>query len=252
MIQTLFGKYLKLTMDDEMPNNATSNTISEEQWLSHFQTLHSKHSLNESQHNVIKTLNIEELNKNQYTNLDHPISDSEIRNAAKELKKNKSAYSDRIKNEMIKCSTHVLLQGFIKLFNLILEVGNFPSQWCEGLITPIFKSDDRLNCNNYRGICITSCLGKFFCLILNERLHTFTKENDTLHPSQIGFLPNHRTADHILTLKSLIDKYVNQTTNGKIYACFVDFRKAFDSVWHDGMLLKLLHEQNWGEILQFD
>ena len=116
MIQTLFGKYLKLWMHDEMPNNATSNTISEEQWLSHFQTLHSKHSLNESQHNVIKTLNIEELNKNQYANLDHPISDSEIRNAAKKLKKNKSAYSDRIKNEMIKCSTHVLLQGFIKLF----------------------------------------------------------------------------------------------------------------------------------------
>ena len=148
---------------------------------------------------------------------------------------------------MIKCSTHVLLQGFIKLFNLILEAGNFPSQWCEGLITPIFKSDDRLNCNNYRGICITSCLGKFFCLILNERLHTFTKENDTLHPSQIGFLPNHRTADHILTLKSLIDKYVNQTTNGKIYACFVDFRKAFDSVWHDGMLLKLLRNKIGGK-----
>ena len=40
-----FWKVLK-TMDDEMPNNATSNTISEEQWLSHFQTLHSKHSLN--------------------------------------------------------------------------------------------------------------------------------------------------------------------------------------------------------------
>ena len=154
---------------------------------------------------------------------------------------------------MIKCSTHVLLQGFIKLFNVILEAGNFPSQSCEGLITPIFKSDDRLNCNNYREICITSCLGKFFCLILNERLHTFTKENDTLHPSQIGFLHNHRTADHILTLKSLIDKYINQTTSclpyslTLIYACFVDFRKAFDSVWHDGMLLKLLRNKIGGK-----
>jgi hypothetical protein len=84
-------------------------------------------------------------------------------------------------------------------------------------------------------------------LILNERLHTFTKENDTLHPSQIGFLPSHRTADHILTLKSLIDKYVNQTTDWKIYTCFVDFRKAFDSVWHDGMLLKLLRNKIGGK-----
>ena len=88
---------------------------------------------------------------------------------------------------MIIYSTNILLQGFVKLFNLILEVGNFPRQWCEGLITPIFKSDDRLNCNNYRGICITSCLGKFFCLILKERLHNFMTENNILHPSQIGF-----------------------------------------------------------------
>jgi hypothetical protein len=142
--------------------------------------------------------------------------------------------------------------GSKTLFNpvfisIALEVGNFPRQWCEGLITPIFKSDDRLNCNNYRGICIPSCLGKFFCLILKERLLNFMTENNILHPSQIGFLPNDRTADHILTLKSLIDKYVYQTTNGKIYACFVDFRKAFDSIWHDGLFLKLLQNKIGGK-----
>ena len=71
--------------------------------------------------------------------------------------------------------------------------------------------------------------------------------NNILHPSQIGFLPNHRTADHILTLKSLIDKYVYQTTNGKIYACFVDLRKAFDSIWHDGLFLKLLQNKIGGK-----
>jgi hypothetical protein len=176
----------------------------------------------------------------------------EIKNAAKKLKKNKSAFSDRIKTEMIKCSTNILLQGFVKLFNLILEVGYFPSQWCQGLITPIFKSGDLSDCNNYRGISITSCLGKFFCLILKERLLIFLNENKILHPSQIGFLPNHRTADHIFTLKSLIDKNVTHKTNGKIYACFVDFRKAFDSVWHDGLFLKLLKNKIGGKsIFQF-
>ena len=60
-----------------------------------------------------------------------------------------------------------------------------------------------------------------------------------LHNSQIGFLPNNRTADHVLTLRTLIDKYVH-CHQEKVYACFVDFRKAFDSVWHDGLLYKLL------------
>jgi hypothetical protein len=209
--------------------------------------LHSRHELNELQNNITTSLSVEEKNRHHFTNLDYLITDMEIKDAAKKLKKNKSAFSDRIKNEMIKCSTNILLQGFVKLFNLILEVGYFPSQWCQGLITPIFKSGDLFDCNNYRGMSITSCLGKFFCLILKERLLIFLYENKIFHPSKIGFLPNHRTADHIFTLKSLIDKNVTQKTNGKIYACFVDFRKAFDSVWHDGLFLKLLKNKIGGK-----
>ena len=55
---------------------------------------------------------------------------------------------------------------------------------------------------------------------------------------QIGFQENCRTSDHILTVKTLIDKY-NQ--NGKkLYTCFIDFRKAFDSVWRNALFYKLL------------
>ena len=52
--------------------------------------------------------------------------------------------------------------------------------------------------------------------------------------SQIGFLPKHREADHIYTLHTLIDKYVNQNKT-KNFACFTDFQKAFDSIWHIGV-----------------
>jgi hypothetical protein len=55
----------------------------------------------------------------------------------------------------------------------------------------------------------------------------FGREKNLMHPTQIGFIPGNRTADHILTLKTLHDKYVKQSENGKIYACFVDFKKAF-------------------------
>jgi hypothetical protein len=58
----------------------------------------------------------------------------------------------------------------------------------------------------------------------------FARENNLIHPTQIGFIPGNRTADHILTVKTLHDKYVKQSENGKIYACFVDFKKAFDSI----------------------
>jgi hypothetical protein len=101
--------------------------------------------------------------------LDEPISEYEIINAARKLKNNKSTYSDKIRNEMLKKKVQTYCYKYKKLFNLILETGSFPDQWCEGLIMPIFKSGDKTNPNNYRGICVTSCLSKFFCIILRDR-----------------------------------------------------------------------------------
>ena len=57
--------------------------------------------------------------------------------------------------------------------------------------------------------------------------------------SQIGFLPNNRMADHVFTLRRLIDKCFH-SHNRKIYACLGDFRKAFNSVRNVGLLNKLL------------
>ena len=62
---------------------------------------------------------------------------------------------------MLKCSVKILLKLYQKRFSLVLETGHFPDQWCLGLITPIFKSGDKTYPNNYRGICVTSCLSKF-------------------------------------------------------------------------------------------
>ena len=56
---------------------------------------------------------------------------------------------------------------------------------------------------------------------------------------KLAFYRIGRTADHVFTLRTLIDKYVHNH-NEKSYACFVDFEKAFDSVWHDGLLNKPL------------
>ena len=159
--------------------------------------------------------------------------------AAKKLKNNKSPYSDRIKNEMIKSSLNELMPVYLQLFNKALSSGTMPQNWCDGLITPIFKTGSKTDPSNYRGICISSCLYKLFCSILNQRLLEHVQSHNILHKSQIVFLAKNRTADHVFTLRTLVDKYV-KSHHTKVYACFVDFRKAFDSVWHDGLMYKLL------------
>ena len=115
-----------------------------------------------------------------------------------------------------------MLPVYHKLLNSILNLGTIPQTWCGGLITPISKSGGRCDPANYRGICVSSCLGKLFCSILNQRLLEHVNSYNILQKSQIGFLPKNRTADHVLTLRTLVDKYVHHH-NEKIYACFVDF-----------------------------
>ena len=97
---------------------------------------------------------------------------------------------------------------------------------------PIFKEEDSFDPCNYRGIASTGCLGKLFTIILNERLVAYLEERKILKPNKIGFRKGYRTADHVLLLNSMVNSYTRK--GKKIYTCFVDFSKAYDSVWKMG------------------
>jgi len=72
---------------------------------------------------------------------------------------------------------------------------------------------------------------------MTSRVYRFFEYNPQI--SNWLFTEYSHTADHVFTLRILINKYVHNH-NKKIYACFVDSKNAFDSVWHDGLLNKLL------------
>lgn len=82
----------------------------------------------------------------------------------------------------------------------------------------IFKSGDKYDPNNYRGMSVPSNLGKVFCNIINTRIQCFLNENSVS-------LPKQRTSDNIDILHTLIKKHVYQSTQGQIFACFIDFKK---------------------------
>ncbi|MEE6521355.1 hypothetical protein FKM82_019505 [Ascaphus truei] len=80
---------------------------------------------------------------------------------------------------MLKYSNPSIQEALLKMFNLVLTTGYFPELWNEGLITPIHKKGDRMDPSNYRGICVSSTLGKLFNSILNSRILTFLTEQCT-------------------------------------------------------------------------
>ena len=142
---------------------------------------------------------------------------------------------------MIRYSDHKLKLAILKLFNIILAVGTFPDRWNKGLITPLYKNGDKYDPNNYCGICVNSNLGKTFCnMNMNIRLISFINDQNVLNKCQIGFLPNFCTTNHIYTLHTLIEQELDKK-KGKACACSVDFTKAFDSIWHEGLFYRLLN-----------
>lgn len=126
---------------------------------------------------------------------------------------------------------------YVKLFNLIMKTGLCPEKWRENYVKSICKGGCFNDPNNYRGIALSSCVAKLFSKVLFNRLDKQLENNKTLAEEQIGFCKGCSPSDHVLTLKTLIDKTFKSSK--RFYACFVDLRKAYDTVNRIALFLKL-------------
>ena len=162
--------------------------------------------------------------------LDHVID--------KVLKRGKAAGRDRIKAEFLKAAPKEIRELLLKLLNLIFRTNVVPKSWCVGILNLIHKEGPKDNPDNYRGICIGSALSKTLSTMMNVRLTKFVAERNLLYKEQIGFTEKNRAPDHILTIRAITNKYV-QDNGSRVFSCFIDFRKAFDTVWHKGLFFKL-------------
>ena len=126
----------------------------------------------------------------------------------------------------------------ITLFERLLQTEHYPNQWSISVMVAIHKSGELGEPNNYREISLNCCLSKLFTLLLNTRVNQFCEENEIIHENQIGFRKSFRTADHALALKTLTDQAFKDKK--KLNVCFVDFKKAYGTVWRNGLYLKLL------------
>ena len=226
----------KLKYDDEKKSSGESN-IPADEWVEYFKILNTVPSGYESRIKEIKSMLCSLEQHKTFSDLDYKVTENEVIKALHTLKNGKSTGLDCVSNEMLKCSESILLPCFVKLFNSILCTGFYPKQWKTGYIVPIFKSGSRSDPSDYRGIAIISCIGKLFNSLINIRLDNYLDKFKIISETQIGFQKRARTVDHMFILRTLIEKCFSDKKY--LYTCFVDFRKAFDSVVHEALLLKL-------------
>ncbi|CAC5406772.1 unnamed protein product [Mytilus coruscus] len=180
-------------------NSDPSSNITHQEWFEYFKKLMNVNQKDNFSNDdkVIDQFNSDILNDDMTT--------EEVILALKSLKNNKACGADGVTKEMIKISCSVNTDIYVKLFNLIFKSGIYPIGWRENFIKPIFKGGCFNDLSNYRGVALSSCLGNFFCRILQNRLEKFLEKNDIVCNEQIRFRSGCRTSDHILTLKTIID-----------------------------------------------
>ena len=162
---------------------------------------------------------IPELNKH--------VSPEEVTAAFQRLKRNKAAGLDGIRAEFLLDAHDILLEPLARTFSHMLAHG-VPPEWCQGVIHPIFKAGDANDPNNYRGITVTPVLSKLFAMILEARMSSWAESSNVRAEGQAGFRKDHRTSDNVFIMSTMVANAKKQRR--KLYCCFVDFKKAFDSV----------------------
>lgn len=170
--------------------------------------------------------------------LEAPISTDEILHTCNSLQEGKATGPDNISLEMIKASGFTIIKILERLFNHYLNNGNIPKEWLEGKLILLFKKGNRADLKNYRPLTLLPVLYKIFSKIITNRISGQLELE--LDKNQVGFRKNHSTSDHIFTLNSLIKK--SEEYSFPLCILFVDFEKAFDSIY-TGKIIEVLHKR---------
>ena len=166
------------------------------------------------------------------------LSIEEVTNVIKDLDCNKAVGPDMVHNRLIVSAQPLIAEPLTILFNKSLENGVFPDVWKVAHVIPIYKQKgNRSSCKNYRPISLLSCVGKILEKCVQKHLVKFLKDHNIITPSQSGFTNGDSTIYQLLNIYDDILNALDKDIPTQVV--FFDISKAFDRVWHRGLLHKL-------------
>ena len=165
------------------------------------------------------------------------ISIQDVKDVLLHLNVSKASGPDLISPRLLKEGADILAYPFFIVFNRSLNQGYFPHSWKEANVSPIFKKDNRSLPSNYRPISLLCQAGKVMERCIHKHLYNYVLSNHILTPLQSGFVSGDSTTFQLLHTYHMFCEAVD---NGKeVRAVFCGISKAFDRVWHKGLLHKL-------------
>lgn len=179
--------------------------------------------------------------KNHYPTKDQEIritTIEEIAEVVKKLKNRKAPGKDGIPNLALKHLPTEGLEEIVNITNAIFKLRHFPNTWKEAQIIMVPKANKPKNeVHGYRPISLLPTISKLVEKVIHNRLNEEITTRKLIPNFQFGFKPQHTTTHQLTRLTEYINTNMNLST--PTAAVFLDVEKAFDKVWHAGLLYKL-------------
>jgi Reverse transcriptase (RNA-dependent DNA polymerase) len=156
----------------------------------------------------------------------------EVMAAIKQLKDGKVCGLDEIPTELLKLLDEEQMKKVTRIFNAIYTAGEIPTDWLKSEFVTLPKKPGAKFCGEYRTISLMSHMLKLFLRIIHNRI--YQKCEEQISHNQFGFVNAVGTREALFSVQVLFQRCRDVSCN--VFACLIDYQKAFDRVRHKQMM----------------
>ena len=166
-----------------------------------------------------------------------PVTPLEVFTTTKQLQDKKSCDLNGISSFLVKNVISCIIEPISHVFNCSVISGTVPTQLKIAKISPIHKSGDKSDVDNYRPISLLCTFSKILEKLMANRIVEYLETNAIINQFQFGFRKSHSTMHPMVHLLNKISDSLNKKKFSAVIFC--DLKKAFDTCDHQILLKKL-------------
>ena len=154
-----------------------------------------------------------------------------------------------VQDEQASGPPNPMASALLSLIRRVFQLGHIPRSWQSATVVSIPKKGDLTVRDNYRGISLINLALKLITAIVTQRVSKALEARAWLRPEQAGFRNLEECMGQVVSLYEIARRRLQ--AGKRTYVCFVDLRKAFDTVPHEALLLKMRLAGVTGRCLAF-